>query len=115
MSSKTSSSTAAMIKATVLRAYRKAVEYMDEVGVSGFLRKNGLSSIASINDYARLLLEDKKIVDEYSQEADNEDEDEEDIDNEEDSCGDEELREGVEDDEDGNAEILGILGLHNDS
>lgn len=112
VSSRKSPSTKAIIKAAVVRAYHKAVEYMDQVGVSGFLRKNGLSSMTTINDYARSLLEDKTIVDEYSQEADNEDE--EDIDNEEDGCDDEELREGVEDAEDGNDEISGILGFHND-
>lgn len=108
VSARTSPSTKAMIKAAVVRAYHTAVEYMEQVGVSGFLRKNGLSSMTTINDYARSLLEDKKIVDEYSQEADNEGEDEED------SCDDEELREGVEDGEDGNDEISGILGFHND-
>ena len=85
---------------------------MDQVEVSGFLRKNGLSSMTTINDYARSLLEDRKLFDEFSQEANHEEVD--DNDNEEDSCGDEELHEEMDSDEDGDDDVSGILGFHDD-
>ena len=67
---------------------------MDQLGVTEFLRKNDLSGMTTINDYARSLLEDRKLFDEYSQEANNEEDD--DNGNEEDSYGDEEVHEEMD-------------------
>ena len=106
VSSRSSSSTKTMIKAAVVRAYQKVVEYMDQVGVTEFLRKNGLSSMTTINDYARSLLEDRKLFDEYSQETNNEEDD--DNDDEEDICGDEELHNEMNDDEDSDSIMISI-------
>ena len=85
---------------------------MDQVGVTEFLRKNGLSSMTIINDYARSLLEDRKLFNEYSPETNYEED--ADNDDEEDTCGDEELHNEMEDDEDGDEEISGILRFHDD-
>ena len=60
--------------------------------------------MTTIHDHARSLLEDRKLFDEFSQEANNE----------EDSGGDEELHEEMDGDEDDNDDVEGIWGFHDD-
>ena len=59
-----------MIESTVFEAFEKAMASMDRVGIKSFLGRRNLSDIITTSDYARVLFEDKQILDEFSQETD---------------------------------------------
>ncbi|CAF3024631.1 unnamed protein product [Rotaria sp. Silwood2] len=64
------------IEQTVVRAFDKATNYLEQVGVMTVLSKNKLYDIVGLNNYARVLFEDKQILDIFSQEnADDDDDD----------------------------------------
>ena len=62
-----------MIEATVSRAFETAVDYMDRVGIKSFLRKRNLLNILTLSNYAKALFEDRAILDEFSQEINDDD------------------------------------------
>ena len=70
-----------------------------------FLRKQKLSSITAVNDYARMLFDDKKILDYFSQDFDDED------------SGDDDYRQAHEsavDDSNEDEENSSVLRFHDD-
>ena len=73
----TSPLTKTMLEATVVRAFEKASEYAEQVGMINFLRSNKLSGITAINDYVRTLFDEKKILDSFSQNSENDDDEDE--------------------------------------
>ena len=58
---------------TVVRAFDKATDYLKHVGIMPVLSKNKLYDIVSLDIYSRVLFDDKGILDNFSQE--NEDDD----------------------------------------
>ena len=64
-----SSSTKTLLEATITRAFDKASEYAEQAGIMTVLRKNKLSGITAIHDYVRMLFDEKKILDNFSQES----------------------------------------------
>jgi hypothetical protein len=58
------------VEQTVVRAFNKATDYLEQVGVMEILSKNKLYDIVGLNDYARVLFDDKGILDNFSQEND---------------------------------------------
>ena len=83
-SSHASLPTKALVEATIKKSFEKAIEYADQVGMMGFLRKHKLSNINSVNDYARMLFDEKKILDDFSQDSDDDDNDNDGDDNDQD-------------------------------
>ena len=61
-SSHASLSTRALVEATIIRAFEKAIEYADEVGMMDFLRKQKLSSITAVNDTRRYSIASRKTL-----------------------------------------------------
>ena len=65
--------TRAEIEQTVVRAFDRATYYLEQVGVMAVLSKNKSYDIVSFNNYARVLFEDKGILDDFFQENDDDD------------------------------------------
>jgi hypothetical protein len=65
--------TKTMIESTVFRAFEKAIDYMDRVGIKFFLRKHKLLDLLTLSNYAKALFEDRAILDEFSQEVNDDD------------------------------------------
>jgi hypothetical protein len=61
------------IEQTVVRAFHKATDYLQQVGIMNDLRKNKLHGMINLNDHARALFEDKGILDHFSQEISDDD------------------------------------------
>jgi hypothetical protein len=107
-SSHASLPTKALVEATINRAFEKAIEYADEVGMMDFLRKQKLSSITAVNDYARMLFDDKKILDYFSQDLDDDDDE---------NSGDDDYRQAHDsaaDDSNEDEENSSVLRFHDD-
>ena len=73
-----SSLTKTLLEATITRAFEKASEYAEQVGIMTVLRKNKLSGITAINDYVRMLFDEKKILDNFSQDSEDGDDNDDD-------------------------------------
>lgn len=73
LSSKTIIPTKAMISSVVSDAFAKAIDHMDRVGITSMLRKHNLCDISLISDCAKILFEDKQILDDFFQETEDED------------------------------------------
>ena len=61
------------IEQTVVRAFHKATDYLEQVGIMNDLRKNKLHGMINLNDHARALFEDQGILDHFSQEISDDD------------------------------------------
>lgn len=64
------------IEQTVVRAFSKATDYLEQVGVMKILSRNKLYDMVGLNDYARVLFEEKGILDHFSQENGDDEDDE---------------------------------------
>ena len=67
--------TQAEIEQTVVQAFYKATDYLEQVGVMVVLSTNKLYDIIALNNYARVLFDDKGIFNNFSQENDDDDDD----------------------------------------
>ena len=67
--------TQAEIGQTVIHAFQKATSYLEQVGIMNDLRKKQLHGMINLNNRARTLFEDQGILDHFSQEASDEDND----------------------------------------
>src|SRR5689334_21616167 len=65
--------TQAEIEQTVVRAFDKATDYLEQVVVMAVLSNNKLYDIVGLNNYARVLFDDKGILDNFSHENDDDD------------------------------------------
>ena len=63
-----------MIKKIICQAFTKAIQHMDRVGIRSILDEFNLCDISTMSGYAKMLFEDKQILDEFSQENDDIDE-----------------------------------------
>jgi len=57
------------IEQTVVQAFHKAAEYLEQVGIMNDLRKHKLRGMVNLNNHARALFEDQGILDLFSQEV----------------------------------------------
>ena len=63
------------IEQTVVRAFGNAKDHLEQVGLMAVLRRNKLGGIIAANNYARTLFDDKEILDFFSQENGDDDDD----------------------------------------
>ena len=63
------------IESTVIRAFDKAKDYLEQVGIMPDLRKDGLDDVLALNNFARTLFAEKGILDFFSEENFDNDED----------------------------------------
>ena len=61
--------TKAMIEEVIVRAFKKAAEYVEAVGIMDYLRRNKIFNILDVSNHARMLFDDKRIFDYYAQET----------------------------------------------
>ena len=74
MSSTPNIPTKSMIKKIICQAFTKAIQHMDRVEIRSILDEFNLCDISTMSGYAKMLFEDKQILDEFSQENDDIDE-----------------------------------------
>ena len=63
------------IEQTVVKAFNQAKNYLEQVGIMKILSKHKLHDMVALNDHARVLFEEKGILDHFSQENGDDDDD----------------------------------------
>ena len=107
ISTNTSLPTKAMIEQIIIRAFETATQYVKELGIMDYLRKNQLSNIFDINNHVRMIFDDQRILDYYSpQTGDDEDK----TSNDDSSENDFESHDFIEEDE----QSFSVLKFHED-
>jgi hypothetical protein len=93
------------IELTIIRAFEKSIKLMESVGMAAFLRRNNLSTIDELNDSVRTLFDEKDILDYFSQEEN---------DNDDDNFASREVSGSVANDESDDDNVSSVLEHHDD-